>query len=304
MYFKIHMSTIVGFIACITHLTAEVDSSNLSPSQAHEQIQKDIHHQTQQAKDEVQKNLVPEAISIVEDTKRAINFIKSKQNAEALSALERATGKSDILLARHPRSALLPVDFIIRVSDVAPTDLNEINGIEMLIKRAINHKNYPSSRALLNLLRSEIHVTIDCLPLAYYPEVLKEAARLLELNQPSEACLALETALNTLVVLDQIFPIPLIKAIALLNAAEGNLEKERNKENALKLVNKAHFELRRSIELGYLEKNSEEHRSLNEKFADLENKIKSDQKATSVFQSLKDKFRDFLRFFSKPKSAY
>nr|WP_162180807.1 YfdX family protein [Candidatus Protochlamydia amoebophila] len=98
----------------MANLTAEADLSNLSQKvtfQNQAQAQKDIQNQTQQAKEEVQKSLVPDAIFIVNETKKAINFIKNGQMAEALSAVENATGKSDVLLARHPENALLPVDF-------------------------------------------------------------------------------------------------------------------------------------------------------------------------------------------------
>lgn len=305
MSFKMCLVIILSLTACMANLTAEADLSNLSQKvtfQNQAQAQKDIQNQTQQAKEEVQKSLVPDAIFIVNETKKAINFIKNGQMAEALSAVENATGKSDVLLARHPENALLPVDFAIKVIDSAPVELNKINGIEKLIKKNIDYKNYPVSRALLNFLCSEIDVVTYCLPLAYYPEALKKAARLLELKQASEASLVLDIALNTLVEMHQTFPIPTIKVITLLTTAEDILEKENDKENALKLVNEAKFELKRSIELGYLEKD-EKYRALNEELTDLENKINKNQKSTSSFRSLKEKFRDFLKILSKPKSA-
>ncbi|MDB6081973.1 MAG: hypothetical protein JWO53_1245, partial [Chlamydiia bacterium] len=268
------------------------------------QIQKDIQNQAQQALDETQKNLVSDAIFVVEETKKAINFIKNEQYPEALSSIERAIGKSDVLLARYQKSALLPVDFTIRVIDIAPMDLNKINEIENRVKTSINKKQYPYSRALINLLVSEIHVATYCLPLEYYPDALKEAVRLLELKQLSSASSVLETALNTLVVVDRIFPIPVIKAITLLSMAEAIVEKEGTEDNIFNLIEEAKFELRRSVELGYLEKNSEEYRVLYEGFTDLENKIKKDQKITSALKFLKEKFRAFLKSSSQSESVY
>jgi hypothetical protein len=48
--------------------------------------------------------------------------------------------------------------------------------------------------------------------LVSYPTALKEAARLLDQNQPKEAAETLLTALNTLMVNDQVTPIPLVLA--------------------------------------------------------------------------------------------
>jgi hypothetical protein len=302
MCFRRCITTILSFIACMTLYAIGAESCNISQDASFRgQEQRDIQNQVQQAKNEVQKDLVPEAISVIEETEKTIQFIKNKKFNEALSSLERATGKIDILLARHPKESLLPVDFSIKIIDIAPRDLNKIYEIEKQAKKTINNKDYPSTRALLSLLSSEIHVATYCLPLAYYPDSLKEAARLLESEQAAEANYVLETALSTLVVTDRVYPIPPIRATALLTVSEDILERIDNKEKALKFIDEAKFELKRSVELGYLKK-PDEYRILNQELALLEDRVKKDQKTSLIFSSLKEKFRNFFRSHYKLKS--
>ena len=69
--------------------------------------------------------------------------------------------------------------------------------------------DFPAGRILLYHLTSELRVRTFNLPLATYPDALKQAARLLDEGKNSDASGTLQTALNTLVVIDHVTAIPL-----------------------------------------------------------------------------------------------
>jgi YfdX protein len=73
---------------------------------------------------------------------------------------------------------------------------------------AVGAKDYPTARVILYSLTREIRSRTFNLPLATYPDALKEAARLLDEKENQEASNVLLTALNTLVVVDKVTPLP------------------------------------------------------------------------------------------------
>ena len=91
-------------------------------AQVQAQVQPDIEKRRQEAQQQAQKNLDQEAIAAITETENAIAAIASGNKAEALAAIERATGKINVLVARNPATALLPVsaevDIIELVDDV------------------------------------------------------------------------------------------------------------------------------------------------------------------------------------------
>ena len=95
---------------------------------------------------------------------------------------------------------------------------------------------------LLHGLTSEIRVRTYDLPLATYPASLGEAARLLDEKKTNEASNALMTALNTLVVIDRVTPLPLLVAQAAIDSAQADASKDKNAAQALLGAAKAELE--------------------------------------------------------------
>ncbi|MET5013067.1 YfdX family protein, partial [Burkholderia pseudomallei] len=60
----------------------------------------------------------------------ALTAIDQNKNDDAIAALERATGKLEIVLARTPTLALAPVDVSVVTHDVigTPADVEKIRG--------------------------------------------------------------------------------------------------------------------------------------------------------------------------------
>jgi hypothetical protein len=104
-----------------------VPQANVAPAKpqvdaTQRQLGPDVEEQRQQNQKDADKAVDKDAIAAVEQTKMALTAIQANKKTESLAALERATGKINILLARNAKSALIPVDAEVVVIDTAPQD--------------------------------------------------------------------------------------------------------------------------------------------------------------------------------------
>ena len=266
--------------------------------QAEQQTRPDVEKQRKETEDEAKKDLDQDAKTAIDQTQKAVNAISENKTDEALSAIEQATGKINILLARNPSTALIPVDLAVEVIDTAPQDTTMILEIAQDASRALDDKNYPTARALLYRLMSEIRVRTYNLPLATYPDALKEAARLIDQKQTQEASNALLTALNTLVVVDRVTPLPLVLARDAINQAQA--KSQQDKKAAQALLETAKIQVERARELGYAGKD-QEYAALNNQISTLEKQIQGNGNATAAFSKLKEKLTAFVKRQSDQK---
>lgn len=259
---------------------------------AEQQARPEIDKQRQDAQQQAEKTLDKEAISAIEETNRAVNAIAANKTEEALAAIERATGKINVLLARNPANALIPVSLQVEVIDAAPRESKAILELAQDASRAVDARDFPAARVLLYGLTSEIRVRTYNLPLASYPIALTEAARLLDQKKTHEANTVLLTAINTLAAIDRVTPLPLVLARAAIDQAREQSEKD--KAMAQTLLETAKKELQRSKDLGYAGRDPE-YAALNSDISNLEKQVKGNEDATSVFAKLEDRFSAFLK---------
>jgi len=262
------------------------------PKSAEQQARPEIEKQRQQAQQEAERTLDKEAIAAIEETRRALIAISRNKTNEALAAIERATGKINVLLARNPATALIPAGLEVDIIDTAPSDSAAIQEIAKNAARALDDKDYPTARTLLHALMSEIRVRTSNLPLATYPTALREAARLLDQKKTKEATDLLLTALNTLVIVDRVTPIPMLLAKTAITEAQQQRQKDKNAAQLLLEV--AKNELKRSKELGY-SSNDPEYAALNDEISNLEKQLSGGAETASLFTRLKDRVSAFLK---------
>jgi hypothetical protein len=210
----------------------------------------------------------------------------------AMQAIEQATGKINVLLARDPATGLIPVSVRVEVIDTAPNDTKTIKDLARQVSAAIAAKDYPAARVVLYALASEIRVRTYNLPLGTYPDALKEAARLLDQKKNDDASNVLLTALNTLLAVDRVTPLPLVFAREALDAAKG--QSQSDKAAAQTLVQAAKNEIERAKELGYAAQ-APEYVDLDADVSTLERQLKGSSDAGSVFAKLEDKLSAFLK---------
>lgn len=275
-------------------------------NQPNPQSQQEIEQERQKATNEAQSSLDQDAVAALEETRNAINAIDQENTQESIQALERATGKLDILLARYPELALVPVSTQITIIDLAPRDFDLIEPIRDEAKRAMNEEDFPTGRALLHNLVSEIRTSTVNLPLETYPDAMKEAARLLHQGRTDEARAEMQLALSTLVVTEQSRPIPLINALtelaaAMALAAQGQDQQnqdQQNRDQVLRLLEDARTQLKLARELGYARRDPE-YKELDRAIRDIERQIRAKEKTESPFAKLRERFSSFFNRVSR-----
>ncbi|MBE9045471.1 YfdX family protein [Pleurocapsales cyanobacterium LEGE 10410] len=266
---------------------ATVKQSELSA----ETLQEEVTKAQEEATEAAQSSIDPEAIAAVEETKKAIVAIDKGKFQDAIQALELATGKLDILLARNPKLAFIPLSSMVEVIDVAPQDKQSLKIFLDRLQSAINIEDYPAAREILDNLISEVRTKTVNVPLASYTEAMKDAARLLDNKQPEVAKALLQTALSTLVITETNRPIPIINAQTELIGAIALAQTD--KENAIKLMENARQDLQLAKDLGYA-KGDLKYVELDKIIASIEKKIRINADVASAFGELQDELTNFL----------
>ena len=245
---------------------------------------------------EKRKEIVDEALTTLRETKIALKALDEGKSKEALAALEKATGKLEIILARNPELALAPVDVEMKVYDLYGS-LDTIKSAKKAIEENLKSGQLQVARNLLNKLVSETVISTINLPLASYPEALKKAAKLIDDGKTDEAKETLQTAINTLVVTDIVIPIPVVKAKKFLKEAEKLAEEKKRTEDQEKhlsdLLTAADTEIQFAEELGYGKKKD---------FSDFHKEIKEIRAKTSGGKSgagFFDKIKRFINSMTK-----
>jgi hypothetical protein len=183
-----------------------------------------------------------------------LRALDEKKTEEAMAALERASGKLDIVLARDPRLALAPIDVGVTTYDVYAT-LDAIKKAKEQAEDYLEDGEVQKARVLIRDLASEIIISVVSIPLQTYPDAIKAVAPLIDRGKVDDAKVAIEAALNTLVVVHHIIPLPLVGAEVKVAEAEALAQKEGRSEednkNLAKLLNEAREQLKVAEALGY-----------------------------------------------------
>ena len=277
----------------VTVDSAPEDRDNLD-SQV--ELQQETEAEKEQTISEVEKRLVREAVNAITETKNAIAAIKKNDDEAAIKAIEKAIGELEVILARDPDLAIVPTDFAISIVNPASNDREVIKDTRKEIKAAINSGNFPLARQLLASLKSEIQVIVSNIPLATYPNALKQAVRLMDEGKTEEAEEALQLALSTLVLGEDYLPIPILKARNLIERAST----ESDKDKAMQLLADARTQLKLSQDLGYAEGDAE-YKELKTELKNLDKQLKANENTQNAFTSLKTKVAGFLERISQGK---
>ncbi|RMG49770.1 MAG: hypothetical protein D6717_14470 [Gammaproteobacteria bacterium] len=176
-----------------------------------------------------------EAIDALMQTQAALAALDKGDKKAALDALAKATGKLELLVSRHPKLGLIPVDITIdQVDLIAP---------EKAIKEAIDEAEdaledgeVQKARHILQGLASEMVVRTTSIPLATYPDAIKAVSPLIDAGKIDEARDALIAALNTLVVTEEIIPLPVLRATIMLRDADALAQRPSRSDEDQKLL--------------------------------------------------------------------
>ena len=234
--------------------------------------------------------LVKEAIRAIQYTQDALIYLNAGKTDKAKEALKNAIGQLAIVLNAPNAPYLLPVDIQIEAYQFQ----GRIEDIAKLVAQAkllVAENKLPEAREVLNTLRDEIVIKTINLPLATYPAALQLAVRYLNEGKVKEAKDVLAMALATLVEIDTIIPIPIVKAEALV--AEASKIVKKDKKQALKYLEEAKKQLKLGELLGYTSKSDTTYKMLEDAIKKLEKEIKANHKTEGLFKELLQKLKEF-----------
>jgi hypothetical protein len=150
--------------------------------------------------------------------------------------------------------ALAPVDVAVITTDVV-SDQRTLDALRERAEESLEKGRLQEARRLISDLASETVLSVSHLPLATYPAALKSAAAQLDRNQPELAKATLQAALNTVVVQETVYPLPLHRAEVALTEAKRLAEKANrtaaDKQRLASLLNRARQQIRFGQALGY-----------------------------------------------------
>ena len=187
-----------------------------------------------------------DAIEVELETQKAIVALENKDTKDALTILEGFSGKLDTILAKHPGRALFPVSVKTDVFDYKGDNKEATFAIHKAMG-LLKHGKLPVARRILSDMASEIRITTTSMPLSTFPGAIKQAV------------IALNSALDTLVVTTELIPLPVLRAEALLKAASAleltdDLSRQKNRKEIRKLIDAAKDKLELGELLGYGDK--------------------------------------------------
>jgi hypothetical protein len=238
--------------------------------------------------------LLADAESALDETRNAIAALDKGDKQAALAALERATGKLDLVVARDRSLALAPVALVTTIHDLYAT-ADSVKAAVKLAKDDLASNQVQQARTLLQTLVSQAELQVTDLPLATYPAAIKAVVPLIDAGKLDEAKTALYAALNTLVVEDYIVPLPKIRAQRLLRDAEKLAAKnnrnadENGKLQGMLTAAKSQLELAEALGYG----TGDSYRPLYAQIAEIQKQTEAGQSGKGLFAKLQDSLKRF-----------
>lgn len=276
-------------------LAAEKEVTQSTPGNAGA---KDVQQELDKQLAERRQAMMAEAHAALDETNKALLALDEKNSQDALDALARATGKLELLVARDPELALAPIDVSLVTHDLYATP-EAIRTARSKAGKFLKEGKVQEARSILAGLASEIVIRVTNLPLSTYPEAIKAVSPLIDAGKIDEARSALQAALHTVVITDQVISLPVIRASAALDEAqsltEGKTVADEKKEEVKNLLDSARRNLEMAELLGYGTK--EEHKRFRQDMADLQKKIGEDAATAGNFARLRKSLSEFQTTF-------
>ncbi len=290
---KVMLACILGSLAVLPTV-AFADNSAVTKSDP----------QSQSQTEEKRKALLADATAAIQETQAALKHLDEDKTKEALAALERATGKLDVILARDPKLQLAPAGIGVVTYDVQG-GLDAVKKVRQQAEVLMEEGRLQEARHVLNNLASETVISVTNIPLATYPDAIKAAVNLIDQNKKEDAKRLLQTALNTQVVTETIIPLPVVKAQESLKTAETLAEKkERTKDDNEHLktaMDDARGQLELAQTLGYGTKKDFD--KMYQQLAEIREKTADNKFGTGFFAKIKASIADFMKSSQHAKNG-
>lgn len=192
-----YIKYLIPFIICLSFLTLSFSIPSIAAGEADlnktekkspetQAVQKQVDKKTVKRVVEQRKQILSEATAAISESKKALKALEEANTKNAIKSLEMAVGKMELIMARDPELALAPVDLEVVAYDLYATP----GSIRIAIKEAedlLEGGKVQEARALIANLASEIVIRTINIPLATYPDAIKEVVRLIDKQKIDEA---------------------------------------------------------------------------------------------------------------------
>lgn len=251
---------------------------------------------------EKEPQIVKEAADAVSDIHQALEDLDKNDMKKAFFALQTASEKLDVVLAKQPALALIPVDIEVDIDDFQ----GDAKTVEKAISEAddlLNDGKLQAARQILAELASEVRIATVFMPLGSFPTAIKNAMPLINKGEAKEAAKLLNNALNMLVETTDVIPLPFLRAEALLDEASDlehkkDMSKEKGREEVLKLTDAAKDQLKVAELLGYGDK--DDFKALYTEMDDIKETLHS-EKSAATWEKIKRKLTELKEKVIHPK---
>ncbi len=236
--------------------------------------------------------LTTEALSTIGETQSLLQDIVQGDKEKAIKRGKELIGDLEVLLAKDPTLALLPVDVTYQKEELV-TDIETVREMAKLAQKAMKKGYYREASDILKELRSEMVISTVLIPTATYPEAIKASVVLLEEGNEEGAKAVLAQVLSTIVIEKTIEPLPVLNAEQMIiEAALIDAKDHENVDKVLNLLNNAEYQLQLAEEMGYGKKDKD-FGVLNEAIKELKKSVKNKENSKGKFDSLKEKIKAF-----------
>jgi len=239
-----------------------------------------------------EEELTKEGLAAIDATIKARDAIKNGDIDIALNHIETAVGKIEVLLAREPELALIPISSVVRTEEFIG-DIETIKAIKSKVQQSINEGKFQLARDEISTLGSEVRIETTNIPTVSYPLALKASAALLDDGENDLALENLQSMLNTLMVTEKVFPLPIIKAEVMIKEALSIDNKSAVDQQKIdQLLHNIEYQILLSEELGY-GKGYNEYSKLMDSIKTLRKSVNANQDTHELFKDLKSKVENF-----------
>ena len=261
-----------------------------------EAVQPAVDEKTDKKTAEQRKKIMEEAHAAIAQSQKALKALDEKNTEEALKALEMAIGKMEVIVARDPELALARMDVNIIIHDLY-TNVDTIKKTLKQAKEYLEDGKVQLARPLVSSLASEMIIESVNIPLATYPDAIKAIVPLIDKGKTDEAKAALQTALNTLVIVqEEVIPLPVIRSKELLKKAEALAENSERKDEENKqlttLLDNAEAQLLMAEVLGYGDKKA--FKPMYEQLDTIREKTKEGKSGKGFFDKIKNQISNIF----------
>ncbi len=289
---------LVGAMPLMAKEAAKTEAAQVSApshSPAAKSVQPKIDKQSASKAAAKRKDVIEEAVVAIAETENALRALNAGKKDEALAALEKATGKLEVVLARDPALALAPVD-VEQVTFDLLADTKTVKALIYDAEKALKDGEIQQARAIMMNLASEIVFRTTSIPLGTYPDAIKAITPLIDAGKIDEAKAGLETALGTLVTTVEVIPLPILRAGYLLGNAEKLAENDKRSDKDNKTLHALLKEARNQLEmaelLGYGDKDA--FKPMYAQLDEIEDKAEGGKSGKGWFAKIKKQLSDLF----------